>query len=122
MQEGIVTLEISQEVSEAQTNDTSNISSPMILNRSLTTEVVAADGQTVLLGGLIKKNKSETVTRVPLLGSIPILGHLFKTTSKSLNRTELVIMITPHIIRNTQQIDEMREAIFESFEHIGIEN
>ena len=119
---GVVTLEITQEVSEAQANTTSDISSPIILNRTITTEVVAADGQTVLLGGLIKENKSETVTKVPFLGSIPILGYLFKTTSKGFDRTELVIMITPHIIRNTQQIDEMREAIFESFEHIGIEN
>ncbi|MFH1295684.1 MAG: type II secretion system protein GspD, partial [Bacteroidota bacterium] len=118
---GVVTLEITQEVSEAQSNTTSDISSPMILNRTITTEVVAGDGQTVLLGGLIKENKSETVTRIPLLGSIPILGHLFKTTSKGSDRTELVIMITPHIIRNTQQIDEMRAAIFESFEHIEID-
>lgn len=119
---GVVTLEISQEVSEAQSNTTSDISSPIILNRTITTEVVAADGQTVLLGGLIKENKSETVTKVPFLGNIPILGYLFKTTSKGFDRTELVIMITPHIIRNTQQIDEMRDAIFESFEHIGVEN
>ena len=119
---GIVTLEITQEVSEAQANITSDISSPMVLNRSISTEVVAADGQTVLLGGLIKENKSRTVTKVPFLSSIPVLGHLFKTTSVGSDRTELVIMITPHIIRNTQQIDEMRDAIFESFQHIGIEN
>ena len=119
---GVVTLEISQEVSEAQANTTSDISSPIILNRTISTEVVAGDGQTVLLGGLIKENKSETVTRVPVLGNIPILGYLFKTTSDGFDRTELVIMITPHIIRSTQKIDEMRDAIFESFEHIGIEN
>ena len=117
---GIVTLEITQEVSEAQANTTSDISSPIILNRTITTEVVAGDGQTVLLGGLIKENISQTVTKVPFLGSIPILGYLFKTTSKGSDRTELVIMITPHIIRNTQQIDEMRDAIFDGFEHIGI--
>ena len=119
---GVVTLEITQEVSEAQANTTSDISSPIILNRTITTEVVAADGQTVLLGGLIRENKSETVTKIPFLGSIPILGYLFKTTSKGFDRTELVIMVTPHIIRNTQQIDEMRDAILESFEHIGVEN
>ena len=118
---GVVTLEITQEVSEAQANTTSDISSPIILNRTITTEVVAGDGQTVLLGGLIKENISHTVTKVPFLGSIPVLGYLFKTTSKGSDRTELVIMITPHIIRNTQQIDEMREAILESFEHIGVE-
>ena len=70
---GVVTLEISQEVSEAQANNTSDISSPIILNRSLNTEVVAADGQSILLGGLIKENNSNKVTKVPLLGDIPIL-------------------------------------------------
>jgi general secretion pathway protein D len=93
----------------------------MILNRSITTEVVAGDGQTVLLGGLIKENTSQTDSKIPLLGDIPVLGYLFKTTSKGKDRTELVIMITPHIIRNTEQIDAMREAIFEGFEHMGVE-
>ena len=116
---GVVTLEISQEVSEAQANNTSNINSPIILNRTLSTEVVAADGQTILLGGLIKENKSNTVAKVPLLGDIPFIGYFFKTTSKGSNRTELVVMITPHIIRNTQQIDEMRDALFRGFRYIG---
>lgn len=118
---GVVTLEISQEVSEAQTNITSDISSPMILNRSLSTEVVAADGQTIIIGGLIKEKKSETTTKVPFLGDIPILGYLFKTKSESIDRTELVIMITPRIIRNTQEIDEMRESILKSFSLIETE-
>ena len=118
---GVVTLQITQEVSEAQANAISGIDSPIILNRHLTTEVVAADGQTVLLGGLIKENKSNTVTKVPILGDIPILGYLFKTTSKGSTRTELVVMITPRIIRNTQQIDEIRDAIFKGFEHLSIE-
>ena len=104
--QGVVSLEITQEVSEAQANNTSDISSPIILNRSITTEVVAGDGQTVLLAGLIKENQSRTVTGIPFLSNIPLLGHLFKTTSNGSDRTELVIMITPHIIRSTQQIDE----------------
>lgn len=111
---GVVTLQISQEVSEAQTNTTSNISSPMILNRSLSTEVSAADGQTIIIGGLIKEKKSETISKVPILGDIPILGYLFRTKSLSIERTELIVMITPRIIRNTQQIDEMRDSIIKS--------
>ena len=111
---GVVTLQISQEVSEAQTNTTSNISSPMILNRSLSTEVSAADGQTIVIGGLIKEKKSETISKVPILGDIPIFGYLFRTKSLSIESTELIVMITPRIIRNTQQIDEMRESIIKS--------
>ncbi|MBN1227273.1 MAG: type II secretion system secretin GspD [Deltaproteobacteria bacterium] len=111
---GVITLEIAQEVSEAQTNTTSDISSPMILNRSLSTEVSAADGQTIIIGGLIKENRSETVIKVPVLGDIPIFGYLFRTKSQSVENTELIVMITPRIIRNTQQIDEMRESIINS--------
>jgi general secretion pathway protein D len=116
----VVTLEINQEVSEAQTNTTSDINSPMILNRTINTEVVASDGQTVLLGGLIQEKNSNTINKIPLLGDIPYLGYMFKTTSDSQERTELVLMITPRIIRNTQQIDEMRDAIFGDFHNIGV--
>ncbi|OPX19779.1 MAG: type II secretion system protein GspD [Desulfobacca sp. 4484_104] len=113
---GVVTMEISQEVSEAQTNNTSDISSPMILNRTINTEVVAADGQTVLLAGLISESNSRTVTKVPLLGDLPWVGNLFKNTSSGIKRTELVVMITPHIIHKSRQADDLREAVFDTFQ------
>ncbi len=115
----VVTLEIKQEVSEAQINTTSDISSPLILNRTLSTEVVASDGQTILLGGLIQENDSTTINKIPILGDIPYLGYMFKTTTTSQKRTELLLMITPRIIRNTQFIDEMRDAFFGDFQNIG---
>jgi general secretion pathway protein D len=115
--QGVVTLEIYQEVSEE--GDPGVSGSPVILNRNISTEVVAGDGQTVLLGGLITENESQGMSKVPILGNIPILGNLFRTTTSSKDRTELVIMITPKIIRSTQQIDEMRDALFESFEYLG---
>lgn len=117
---GIITLEIGQEVSEAQANKTSSISSPIILKRSINTEVVASDGQTIVLGGLIKENSSVTKIKVPILGDIPILGHLFKTTSNGGDRTELVVLITPYIVSETSQIDAVNELVFESFHGIGI--
>ena len=97
---GILTLDISQEVSEPQVNDTSKIDSPLILDRSIQTSVVLKSGTTLLLGGLIKNNKSSTVSKVPLLGDIPLLGELFKTTSTGNTKTELIIEITPYIISN----------------------
>ncbi len=115
---GVITLEITQEVSEAQANTTSNISSPIILNRTITTEVVAEDRQTILLGGMIKENQSNTVTGIPFLSNIPLLGHLFRVDSEGSDRTELIVMITPHIVRTIRQIDETREAIFEKFENL----
>jgi len=119
---GVLTLQIAQGVSEPAANATSGIDSPMIMNRNIRTEVVAADGQTIMLGGLIKENASQGVTRVPWVSDIPILGNLFKNTSKGDNRTELVIMITPHIIRSPQQIEDMQAAILHNFESITIED
>jgi general secretion pathway protein D len=119
---GVLSMLITQGVSEPASNGTSGIDSPIILNRNITTEVIAADGQTIMLGGLIKENDSQTLTKVPWLGDIPILGNLFKNTSKGDNRTELVIMITPHIIRSPQQIEDMRAAILHNFQEITIED
>lgn len=102
--EGLLTLNLSQEVSTAQTNSTSKIDSPMILVRRINTVVVAPNGYTIVLGGIIDENKSETQTKVPLLGDIPLLGHLFKNTSKGVTKTELIIMMTPKIL---QTVDDL---------------
>ncbi len=107
---GILTLDIQQEVSAAQTNNISpDISSPLILTRDIKTSVVLKSGMTLLLGGLIKNNGSSTKDQVPLLGDIPILGNLFKVTSKSTDRTELIVEITPYIIGNIGQAEEVTQ-------------
>ncbi len=110
---GILTLDIDQTVSEPQVNNTSKIDSPLILNREINTSVVLKSGTTLLLGGLIKKNNSSTINKVPLLGDIPIIGNLFKTTSKGTTKTELIIEITPYIISNIGEAVE-RTKKFES--------
>ncbi|MDI6889844.1 MAG: type II secretion system secretin GspD [Thermodesulfovibrionales bacterium] len=98
--EGLLTLNISQEVSEAQTNIASGIDSPMILLRRINTMVVAATAQSIILGGIMSETTSETENKVPLLGDIPVLGHLFKTTSRGKQKTELIILLTPSILTN----------------------
>ena len=100
--EGLLTLNISQEVSEMGTNPP-GISSPTILMRRVTTTVVAAQGETIVLGGLISESKGFTVSKVPILGDIPLLGMLFKTTSKDNKKTELIIFLKPTIITNIDQ-------------------
>jgi type IV pilus assembly protein PilQ len=72
---------------------------PSIDTRSLTTTVLVGDGQTVVLGGIFEGEQRETQQKVPMLGDIPVLGHLFKTTSRVNNKNELLIFITPKIIR-----------------------
>lgn len=119
---GILTLTIHQEVSQPQVNNTSKIDSPLILNRDINTTVVLKSGSTLLLGGLIQKNKSITVNKVPILGDIPILGNLFKTTSKGTTKTELIIEITPYIISNMSEANEQREKFESLIKWFKLEN
>ncbi len=72
---------------------------PSINTREIITQVLVNDGQTVVLGGILETTKTNTADKVPLLGDIPVLGHLFKSTIKINNKTELLIFITPKILR-----------------------
>lgn len=109
-----VDLEISQEVSEAQQNDTSDISSPLIFTRSITTSLSLRDGQTVLLGGLKSQNRSNLRTGVPGLSSLPVVGALFQSQSAGLTDTELLIFITPYIVSDPHASDAVVERYRDS--------
>ncbi|MEO5355980.1 MAG: type II secretion system secretin GspD [Nitrospirae bacterium YQR-1] len=113
--EGLVTIEIGQEVSEAETNNTSSIDSPLILARSVHTKVVVADGSTVVLGGIRTKTISNSESKVPILGDIPIVGQLFKADSSNERKTELIILITPKIVHNAEEASsatkEMKDGL-----------
>lgn len=94
-QEGRITLEVSPEIKSA--GRSSGDGPRDISTRNLKTMVVLADGETLCLGGLIRKSKSEVRSAVPFLGSIPILGRLFSYTSEEEEENELAIFITPHV-------------------------
>lgn len=72
-----------------------------ITQRSLDTTVRVKDGETIVIGGLIQRNESTQEKRVPVLGSIPLLGHLFKESIKIQSNTELIIIVRPRIIRDS---------------------
>ena len=72
---------------------------PSINTREIITQVLVNDGQTVVLGGILETTKTKTADKVPYLGDIPVLGHLFKSTINVNNKTELLIFITPKILR-----------------------
>lgn len=78
--------------------------------------VVAGNGQTVILGGIRRKDTSLTETKIPLLGDIPIIGYAFKYRSQSVSRTELLILITPRILTNTDDAHNLTKEIGERFE------
>jgi type IV pilus assembly protein PilQ len=72
---------------------------PSIDTRQIITQVLVNDGQTVVLGGILDTTKSKSANKVPWLGDIPVLGNLFKSTTNINNKTELLIFITPKILR-----------------------
>jgi type IV pilus assembly protein PilQ len=72
---------------------------PSINTREIATQVLVNDGQTVVLGGILQTTNREDDTKVPFLGDIPVLGHLFKSTNHQNNKDELMIFITPKIVR-----------------------
>ncbi len=74
------------------------------LSRKATTEVVVADGDTVVLGGLVRDKVSEVVNKVPLLGDIPILGWLFKSRTATTEKTNMMIFMTPKIVRQYEKV------------------
>lgn len=80
---------------------------PNIDVRSADTVVITPDGQTVVIGGLLSSDKASSVSKVPILGDIPVLGNLFKFTSKSATKEELIMFLTPHVIQAPTQLSGM---------------
>jgi len=72
-----------------------------IIKNALETSVVVPDGQTIVLGGVFENETSDVVNKTPLLGDIPVLGALFRNKSKSNTKTELLIFITPKLVRES---------------------
>ena len=86
---------------------TSAVYAPNLNKRSANTVVVTPDGMPVVIGGLIGSNKASNVSKIPLLGDIPILGQLFRYTAKSNTKNELLIFLTPHVVRMPNQLAAM---------------
>ncbi len=72
---------------------------PSIDTREISTQVLVNDGQTVVLGGILESERRDASSKVPVLGDIPVVGHLFKSTTKTDNKNELLIFVTPRILR-----------------------
>jgi general secretion pathway protein D len=83
------------------------VSAPYLDIRSADTVVVTPDGQPVVIGGLISNDKSSTDSKIPFLGDIPFFGALFKTSSKTAAKTELLMFLTPHIVETPTMLGAM---------------
>ena len=103
---GVIILDIDQQVSQATETTSSTINSPTISTRKLKTKLAVKDGQSILMGGLISKNLTVNQNSVPLLGDIPVLGWLFKYEKEVETKTELLVMITPYVIESEDVLDQ----------------
>ncbi len=95
----VMDIDVSDDTVGAQVTSATGGSVPSIDTREIVTQVLVNDGQTVVLGGILETTREKNDTKVPWLGDIPVLGNLFKTTQNINNKTELLIFITPKILR-----------------------
>ncbi|WP_306591286.1 type II secretion system secretin GspD [Geothrix sp. 21YS21S-4] len=119
---GTIRLEINQEISSSSGFETlgsgdSAIQAPRISRRSLSTELIAQDGATVILGGLVRQDSTHTTTGVPFFNRIPLLRNLLGSTRKVNTKSELVIMMTPRVISQAEDIDRVTHEIRERVDH-----
>jgi len=108
-------LQISQETSAAKASSNIGITTPTITTRSLSTSVLAGNGQTIVLGGLIIDDLSAADQKVPFFGDIPVLGRLFQQNGESIKRTELMVLITPRIIMNSSDLSDFGKKLSELY-------
>ena len=102
-----VRLEINQEISDVVAASATNATGFITNKRSATTTVVVKDRETMVIGGLIRDNVTSSESKVPFLGDIPILGWLFKYRTSRVEKTNLMIFITPYIIKNEHDAEEI---------------
>jgi general secretion pathway protein D len=115
---GLVEMDITQEVSNSVPTTTSGIDSPTIQQRKLSTTVVVKNGDTIALGGLITESKSKTKSGVPYLQKIPLLGALFRDTDNQTMRTELILLITPRVMRDDNEFQNVMDDLRDEFKSL----
>ncbi|KWT75010.1 type II secretion system protein GspD [Candidatus Magnetominusculus xianensis] len=104
----IIKLDVYQEISSVEQQSDSSVlinMGPTTTKRSAKTTIFAEDGQTIVIGGLIQDKEETSITKVPLLGDIPLLGWLFKTKETTKTKINLMVFLTPHIINANNKIN-----------------
>jgi general secretion pathway protein D len=112
-----VKLDIYQEISALKDTPESVLTTvgPTTTKRSTKTSVSVKDGRTVVIGGLMQEKDEENVTKMPLLGDIPGMGWLFKSKSVSKNKTNLLVFLSPHIVKEAEQLSQITDQKHKDF-------
>jgi len=120
----LITMTVYQETSdliESGNNESDNYIGPTFTTRKISNTVLAKDGQTVVLGGLISTNITNNKTKVPFLGDIPLLGWLFRSTSDTKTKTNMLVFITPTIIKNNEDLNTITSSNRQQIEALKAE-
>jgi general secretion pathway protein D len=115
----LVTMQIDQSMTDQSASIGAN-GQPIFLQRQISSKVAVRSGETIVLGGLIKDNRSSGKAGVPLLKDIPLLGNLYSNTSNSGKRTELLVVITPRVVRTDPEIRQVSEELRERLKGLHI--
>ncbi len=115
---GLIILDVTQEVSEVAETRSSGIDSPTIQQRRISSTIAVQNGETVALGGLIRESTTVSNSGLPLLKDIPVIGKVFSTDSNVKRRTELIILITPRVMRNAYESRRVVDSLLEEFENL----
>lgn len=108
--DGYINIKIKPEVSSvSDTERTKRTIVPIITTSEAETQLLIKDGTTIIMAGLMKDTQIDNTEKIPLLGDIPLLGHFFRSRSKQKSKTELVIFLTPHIIKEGEEDDSEDE-------------
>ncbi|MDB5332288.1 MAG: gspD 1, partial [Phycisphaerales bacterium] len=110
--EGLVILDVAPEISQLADTTvpiSAGVDAPVINKRSAQSRVGIINGQTIVIGGLMEDRKTTSVSKVPILGDIPLLGELFKRTQVSKSKTELLIFLTPHVAQQPETLKPMSQ-------------
>jgi len=102
---GYVNMDVTQTANDLQSYTSFN--APIVNQREANTTVTVKDGETVVLGGMIQNQVSATVNKVPLLGDIPVLGALFQSKTRTDTKTELLVFLTPTVIRDVAEAKKL---------------
>jgi general secretion pathway protein D len=110
---GLVLLDINQEVSSSVPTTSSTINSPTIQQRKISSSIAVQDGQTLAIGGLISDTRTKTRSGIPYLMDLPYVGPLFSLRNDQVDRTELIVLITPRIVHDEHEADAVSEELRE---------
>ena len=106
----LVTMQIDQTMTDQSASSGAN-NQPIFLQRQIGSKVAVRSGETIVLGGLIKDNRTSGKAGIPVLKDVPLLGNLFSNTNNTGKRTELLVVITPRVVRTDPEIREVSEEL-----------